>query len=85
MFDQALTFTLDRQAELIQVKRILRKAQKCRDLQDAEPGWNEQVHSRVIELALEGQTAVAFQNMYASSYHALAPPYIAYPLLSSEI
>ena len=44
----------------------------CRDLQDAEPGWNEQVYSRVIELALEGQTAVAFQNMYASSYHALA-------------
>ena len=56
----------DFEAELAEAKDILRRAQKCRALQDAEPGWNEQVHSRVLELALKSQTSVGFQNMYAA-------------------
>lgn len=57
----------DLQAQLAEVKNILRRAQRTRALQDAEPGWNEQVHSRVLELALKGQTKIGFQNMYVSS------------------
>ena len=62
MFASSCT-SLDLQAELAQVRDILARAQKCRALQDAEPGWNEQVHSRVLELALKGQAGVGFQNM----------------------
>lgn len=67
MFEQALTTCLDLQAELAQVKGILKRAEKCEALQDAEPGWNEQVHCRVLELALEDSPSVGFQNMYAFS------------------
>lgn len=66
MFDQALNAPLGLHNELEQVKGILKRAERCKELHDAEPGWNEQVHSRVLELALEGQARVGFQNMYGS-------------------
>lgn len=30
--------------------------------EDSEPGWNEQIHSRVLELALKDQAGVRFQE-----------------------
>lgn len=78
MFDAALNSRLGLQAELAQVKGTLRRAQTCRELQDAEPGWNEQVHSRVLELALEGQARTTFQNMYASLHYEPATPSITH-------
>lgn len=65
MFDSAVTSDLDLPTELAQVQVILRRAEKCQILQDAEPGWNEKVHCRVLELALGEQGSVDFQNMYA--------------------
>lgn len=64
MFGSALTSCLDPGAEFAQVQGILRRAQKCRALKDAEPGWNEPVHCRVLELALGEQGSVGFQNIY---------------------
>lgn len=66
--------SLDLRAELAQVKDILARAQKCGALQDAEPGWNEQVHSRVLELALNDQARVGFQNMYVLPLYSQRPP-----------
>lgn len=60
--------------ELAQIKDKLARARKCRELQDVEPGWNEQVHCRVIELALKHQPAVGFQDMYVLLFCCQHPP-----------
>lgn len=61
--------SLDLLAELAEMKEIMARSRKCRQLQDSEPGWNEQVHCRVLELALKDQPAVGFQNMYSTLCH----------------
>lgn len=66
--------SIDRHVELSQVKEILARAQKCRALLDAEPGWNESVHCRVLKLALKGQTGIGYQNMYVLPFHFQRPP-----------
>jgi hypothetical protein len=67
MFDAALTSNKPSlEIVLTKVRRILERAEKCLYEQVAEPGWNEQVHSRVLGLALRDQAEVSFWNMYAS-------------------
>lgn len=66
--------SINRHVELCKVKEILSSSQKCRALLDTEPGWNEAVHSRVLKLAVKGQKAVGFQNMYVLSCHFQRPP-----------
>ena len=73
MFASSCT-SLDLHAELAQVKDILARAQKCRALQDAEPGWNEQVHSRVLELPLKDQAGVEFISEHVRFAILLSAP-----------
>ncbi|KAI4130379.1 MAG: hypothetical protein LQ347_003410 [Umbilicaria vellea] len=72
MFDSAVTSDLDLPTELAQVQVILRRAEKCQILQDAEPGWNEKVHCRVLELALGEQGSVDFQNITTAKIYPAA-------------
>lgn len=66
--------SLDLHAELAQVKDVLGRAQKCRVLQDVESGWNEQVHRRLLELALKDQAGIGYQNMYVLPFYFQCPP-----------
>lgn len=66
--------SLELHAELAQVKDILGRAQQCRVLQDAESGWNEQFHCRVLELALKDQAGIGYQNMYLLPIYFQRPP-----------
>lgn len=73
MFDAAPTSNRPSlEDEFTQVRRNLERAEICEMEQVAEPGWNEQVHSRVLELALKDQAGVSFWNMYASSCHTFS-------------
>lgn len=65
--------SLDLHAELAQMNDIMARANECRRLQDAEPGWNDQVHCRVLELALKVLSAVGFQNMYVMPFFRQRP------------
>ena len=66
--------SLDLHAELSEMKDIMARSRKCRQLQDSEAGWNEQVHCRVLELALKDQPSVGFQNMYVVPFFRQRPP-----------
>lgn len=66
--------TLDLQAELAQVKDIMARARTCRQRQAPEPTWNEQVHCRVLELALKDQPAVGYENLYVVPFFRQRPP-----------
>ncbi|KAK4146931.1 uncharacterized protein C8A04DRAFT_9428 [Dichotomopilus funicola] len=46
-----------------QMQRICRNSLKCKDQMEYEPAWNDLVHCRVLEEALEGQDAVDFRNI----------------------
>jgi hypothetical protein len=46
-----------------QMQRICRNSLKCKDRMEYEPAWNDLVHCRVLEEALEGQDTVAFRNI----------------------
>ncbi|KAK3356310.1 hypothetical protein B0T25DRAFT_536497 [Lasiosphaeria hispida] len=57
----------DRQEELRdahhQMQRICRNSLKCQDKMEYEPAWNDLVHCRVLEEALEGRAEVDFRNI----------------------
>ncbi|KAL2191115.1 hypothetical protein L209DRAFT_760877 [Thermothelomyces heterothallicus CBS 203.75] len=46
-----------------QMRRICRNSRKCKDKMEYGPAWNDLVHCRVLEEALEGQDAVDFRNI----------------------
>ncbi|KAL2158729.1 hypothetical protein VTH06DRAFT_4211 [Thermothelomyces fergusii] len=46
-----------------EMQRIHRNSEKCETRMEHEPGWNDLVHSRVLEEALEGQADVDFRNI----------------------
>lgn len=46
-----------------QMRRICRNSLKCKDKMEDGPAWNELVHCRVLEEALEGRDIVAFRNI----------------------
>ena len=43
--------------------RICRNSLKCKDKMEYEPAWNDLVHCRVLEEALEGQDVIDFRNI----------------------
>ncbi len=46
-----------------QMLRICRNSLKCEEKMEYEPAWNDLVHCRVLEEALEGQVAIDFRNI----------------------
>ncbi|KAK4132641.1 hypothetical protein BT67DRAFT_443540 [Trichocladium antarcticum] len=46
-----------------QMRRICRNSLKCKDRMEYEAAWNDLVHCRVLEEALEGQDAIDFRNI----------------------
>ena len=45
------------------MRRICRNSLKCKKKMEYEPSWNDLVHCRVLEEALEGQDAIDFRNL----------------------
>ena len=55
--------------ELEEIDEIRKATTKCRLDEVAEPAWNDEVHSRILRLALKTCDGVEHQNMYVWGPH----------------